>query len=900
MTQGCEFDTLARLPMPGDNVAIALRRLEPGTRLLFRGRELCIRGTVMEGHRFAVEPLPAGAALLSWELPFGMALRSVDAGEYVCNQGMLDALSTRGLDFSLPETPNFFDHVAAAAVDPALCAPGRQVPLASGTSYFAGYARPGGRGVGTRNHIVVLGAGARAGIVARLLAARARETVPLDRGVESIVAVEHTEGDGARRPNNLELVLRTLTGFCVHPNVAAVLVVDYGDEPVHNRLLQEYAMAHQYPMHAVPHAFLTVSDGLDNTLAAGERQIRAWADGPARGERTRQPLSALQLALQCGGSDAFSGISGNPLAGWVARESIRHGGAANLAETDELMGGESYVLRNVLDQATAARFLDMLQRFRTRMAWHGECPAGNPSAGNKYRGIYNIVLKSIGAARKRDPEVRLDGCIEYAERIRAPGFWFMDSPGNDLESIAGQVASGCNAILFVTGNGSVTNFPFVPTLKFVTTTRRYEALSEDMDVNAGAYLDGSPMAALGRRTFDLLRAVVSGRQTCGERAGHSQVQVWRDWPRSDAAGLEALQQQQPPAGGPASVPSLEPPSCRLHGFAGPDGTVFDLVGLVFPTSLCSAQVARLAAERLADTGLTRPDSVRRFVALPHTEGCGSTSDELLLRAAMSYLLHPMVRAAVVVEHGCEQTHNDAFRHRLLEAGVGPDRFGWVSVQRDGGNQRAIDRVAQWFAERLPTLAPATPTTTGLAGMRLGLLTHGPLPAQAAAALGRVAQWVVAAGGIVVIPEGLTLPGIRPGTGNVSCGQTHPWPAPTSLPWAQRVSAPGLWVSQMPTDQWLETITGLAACGVDILVVHAGQQPLPGHPLVPLVQVSCRAAAMAGNAADLDLVLHGPHEDWPALILDRCVAVLGGRVFSRAMARGHVGLQVTRGYLGIST
>ena len=144
------------------------------------------------------------------------------------------------------------------------------------------------------------------------------------------------------------------------------------------------------------------------------------------------------------------------------------------------------MLKNLRDAATAQRFLMMVERFKERVAWHGESCEGNPSGGNKFRGLYNIVLKSIGAAMKRHPDVRLDYCIEYGERMRAGGYYFMDSPGNDLESIAGQVAAGCNAIYFVTGNGSITNVPFVPPLTIVTTTPRYDLLAADMDVNAGA------------------------------------------------------------------------------------------------------------------------------------------------------------------------------------------------------------------------------------------------------------------------------------------------------------------------------------------------------------------------------------------------------------------------------
>ena len=142
------------------------------------------------------------------------------------------------------------------------------------------------------------------------------------------------------------------------------------------------------------------------------------------------------------------------------------------------------------------------------------------------------MLKSIGAARKLPREVRLDHVIDYGEPLPGNGYIFMDSPGNDLESVAGQIGSGCNLIFFTTGNGSITNFPFVPTLKFVTTSARYERLHAEMDVDAGRYLTGTSMADLTAETFDLTVRVASGEPSAGERAGHSQVSIWRNWKQS--------------------------------------------------------------------------------------------------------------------------------------------------------------------------------------------------------------------------------------------------------------------------------------------------------------------------------------------------------------------------------
>ena len=274
------------------------------------------------------------------------------------------------------------------------------------------------------------------------------------------------------KPNNRELLLRTLAGFIVHPNVGAVVALDFGGEAVTNADLRQYLLDHDYPLAQVLHRFHSLQSSFEANVAWFKDLLADWLPRVNQFERSAQPLSALKIALQCGGSDAFSGISGNPLAAWVAKEVIRYGGSANLAETDELIGAESYVLDKIERLELAQDFLGKIERFKERVSWHGQTAEGNPSGGNKFRGLYNIYLKSLGAAAKRHPDVPLHDIIEYSQRMTSGGFYFMDSPGNDLESVAGQVASGCNMIYFVTGNGSITNFPFVPTIKIVTTTRR--------------------------------------------------------------------------------------------------------------------------------------------------------------------------------------------------------------------------------------------------------------------------------------------------------------------------------------------------------------------------------------------------------------------------------------------
>ena len=200
--------------------------------------------------------------------------------------------------------------------------------------------------------------------------------------------------------------------------------------------------ARGYPLDHVLHAFHRIDGGYETEVARAVARIDEWLPEVAGAARTPESAGALRLALQCGGSDAFSGVSGNALAGWVAKEVIRHGGSANLAETDELIGAEPYVLENVRDSATARRFLDKVENFKRYAANHGTSAEGNPSGGNNFRGLYNIALKSLGAARKKDPEVRLDYVIDYGQPMRPSGYYFMDSPETTSRASRGRSPPG--------------------------------------------------------------------------------------------------------------------------------------------------------------------------------------------------------------------------------------------------------------------------------------------------------------------------------------------------------------------------------------------------------------------------------------------------------------------------
>ena len=921
------FDEVGRLPGPGDNVAIAVERLQADTHVERGGERFTIRHTVLEGHRFAAEPIAAGQDLLSWGLPFGHAIVDIAPGDYACNEKILEVLRERDQvadgngepegthdqgggrvpggraegRLELPAQPNFADaELRAYELDERAFRPGTPVPLHERPGTFMGYARTGGRGVGTRNHVAVLGVTSRTGSYAKLLEARLRSLADEHEDLDGIVAVAHTEGGEEQTPNNIELLLRALAGFVVHPNVGAVLVVDEPGGAVTGPMLRSYMEDHGYPLAHVPHRFVSLGGGFARELERGEQIVRDWVGEVAAARRSAQPLSELKIALQCGGSDAFSGVSANPLVGWVAKELVKHGGAAVLAETDELIGAEPYVLENVRDLETARRFLGAIERFTELVGWHGHTAEGNPSGGNNYRGLYNISIKSIGAAAKLDPDVRVEHVIDYAERLAEPGYHFMDSPGNDLESVAGEVASGCNLIFFTTGNGSITNFPFVPTLKVVTTTGRYELLRDEMDVNAGAYLEGVAMEELGADTFELALRTASGERSVGERAGHSQAQIWRDWKQTSGEGLDALLEAPVPDGAPLLVAGdIDDEGDHLFEAVLTDAGAYacDQIGLVMPTSLCSGQVALMIAERLNERE-AGAGKVSRFVALPHTEGCGSSggaSLDLYSRAVLGHLAHPLVRVALLLEHGCEKTHNDFFRARLAEAGLDASRFGWASVQLDGGIESVSERVEDWFAGALDGAGELDHERVGLEHLRLGLMAAGALSDDAARALAELTRTVVGAGGTVVVPDGGALLRSRAFV-RATLGEGD---ARTTLAHGESSARRGLHVMESPTSNPTEIVTGLGASGVDVMLAHVSGRPLQSHRMIPLAQASADSGTASGHEEDLDVVLGGDPSSWSQRLLETVLDVASRRSTPRLYGQGNTGFQLTRGLLGVS-
>ena len=419
-----------------------------------------------------------------------------------------------------------------------------------------------------------------------------------------------------------------------------------------------------------------------------------------------------------------------------------------------------------------------------------------------------------------------------------------------------------------------------------------------MDVNAGAYLDGTPMEQLTLEMFELTLKIASGTRSKGERAGHAQVSIWRNWKQTSVPTSELFKGSHFSGQG-LTLKDGRPSFCGLFKALRRNGRrTSDQVGLILPTSLCASQIAKMSAEQLNLKGLGRNRHVSRFVSLLHTEGCGHSggvTEEMYSRTMLGYLNHPLVGFALLLEHGCEKMHNDYMRHQAEQQGVDLSHHGWASVQLDGGIERVLHKIEGWFEETITHTPAPSIEETGLEGLRLGLMASGPVPRSVAELIGDMAFTVCAAGGTIVVPHNSPLLSQQ---AFLACTLGSASPEP-SLDYGQRAASAGLHIMETPTDHWIETLTGMGATGVEMFIAHIGDRPQQGHPLVPLLQCSGDPVVLASHAEDLDLSLIGDPASWNDALLRLVLKLASREYFPKTLLQGNHDFQLTRGLVGVS-
>ncbi len=490
---------------PQDQVVIAAAALRSGQSLCDE-LSTTIQQDIPAGHKLCVRRVAAGEKVLKYGQPIGVATQDIAPGEHVHCHNLADDhhVQLDNLQVSPPAAPT------------------------TQRRTFQGYQRPGGK-AGTRNYVLLLSTVNCSASVCHLVARRFdAERMKQWPNVDGVIALSHTTGCGLQYGGlKHEMLGRTIAGYLRHPNVGASLVIGLGCEQTTSQYLAD---AHQVIpittredrvlVHSGQTPVMTMQQmgGTRRTIEKAEKWLISLLDVANQAQRSTCDASQLTIALECGGSDGYSGITANPAIGNVADRIVACGGKAVLSETTELYGAEHLLVARSRSPEVAKRLLDKIQWWKEHVAMFGTVLDNNPSVGNKAGGLTTITEKSLGAVSKSGTTA-LEAVYDYAQPIDAPGLGVMDTPGFDPSSVTGKVAGGANLILFTTGRGSCFGCKPVPSIKVASNSALFHALDEDMDLNAGTIVDGESIEQVGERFFEHALQVASGEKTASERLG---------------------------------------------------------------------------------------------------------------------------------------------------------------------------------------------------------------------------------------------------------------------------------------------------------------------------------------------------------------------------------------------
>jgi altronate hydrolase len=464
-----------------DNIVVAAEKIDPGAEIL---PGVVVGQRVPFGHKIAARPIATGEPVVKFGQIIGFASKPIAPGDWV--------------------------HEAAR--------PENVLPVEEQAT-FQGFRRANGK-VGTRNYVGILTSVNCSASVARFMAEAATRSGMLEEfgNVDGVVSFTHGTGCGmAGSGEGFELLKRTQWGYSANPNLGGVLLVGLGCEVFQiGRMKQLYGIEESETFRT-----MTIQDsgGTKKTIEQGLERIREMLVVANRAERETIPASELTLALQCGGSDGYSGITANPALGVAADILVKNGGTAILSETPEIYGAEHLLTRRAKNRAVGEKLVERIRWWEDYTARNGGEMNNNPSPGNKAGGLTTILEKSLGAAAKGG-STSLNAVYEYAEPVTEKGFVFMDTPGYDPVSATGQVAGGANVLCFTTGRGSAYGCKPVPSIKLATNTPMYERMKDDMDINCGDILDGVSVQEKGEEIFREILAVASGKRSKSEELGY--------------------------------------------------------------------------------------------------------------------------------------------------------------------------------------------------------------------------------------------------------------------------------------------------------------------------------------------------------------------------------------------
>ena len=373
---------------------------------------------------------------------------------------------------------------------------------------LTGYQRKDGRW-GFRNYILVMPLHSALCAVARNIADHSNDP--------SVVTVSHDwSGEIDKDWNRISKVF---SGFAANPNNFAVVFLGLGND------VEAGLISNALEIGIDNHKVLSLKDSGSMTalIQNGKAEVAKLLSESKKESRVAAPWSAIHLGLECGGSDALSGITANPALGVASDHLVELGSVSVLGETTEILGAEHLLAARAIDPKVGQAIIDMVAKYERSINYEGiDMRGAQPSRGNIEGGLTTLEEKSLGAAKKAG-NAPFTGALDYADPAKKPGLYMMDTPGHDIEQLTGFAAAGINICVFTSGRGTPTGNAVVPTIKVSTNSPMFNSIPDLIDLNAGTIADGTEsLEQVGIRIFNEIVEVANGRLSKAEQGGHQE------------------------------------------------------------------------------------------------------------------------------------------------------------------------------------------------------------------------------------------------------------------------------------------------------------------------------------------------------------------------------------------
>lgn len=480
-----------------DNVAVALKDVSRGEHLLFDGTGITACDDISKGHKIALKDIPEGGNILKYGFPIGRAISAINAGAFVHTHNIRTRLEGL-LEYSyLPET---CDNKSEAPAE------------------FMGYLRENGE-IGIRNEIWIVNTVGCVNKTAEILAKEAN--MRFDGQTDGIFAFPHPYGCSQLGDDQLA-TQKILANMVRHPNAAGVLILGLGCE--NNHIAEFKKILGEYSPERVK--FLVAQDAEDE-IEEGLKLIGELVQHALTFKRQKCPASRLIVGLKCGGSDAFSGITANPLVGAFSDMLTAQGGTTLLTEVPEMFGAETILMNRCINKAVFDKTVSLINNFKQYYMRYNQVIYENPSPGNKKGGISTLEEKSLGCIQKGGIGYVSD-VIPYGSRVKTQGLNLLEGVGNDIVASTALMAAGALMVIFTTGRGTPLGTS-VPTIKVSTNTELFNKKRNWIDFDAGGLLYESNMADVKKDFFDFVIKVASGEiRTKNEENGYREIAIFKD------------------------------------------------------------------------------------------------------------------------------------------------------------------------------------------------------------------------------------------------------------------------------------------------------------------------------------------------------------------------------------